>query len=854
MTTPLYQRLPTGPVANDDLLEIFIEWTFDLGIELYAAQEEAILEIFAGRHVVLNTPTGSGKSLVALAMHFRAFATGSRSVYTSPIKALVSEKFFDLCKQFGAENVGMLTGDASINHQASVLCCTAEILAAMALTEGDAASVHYAIMDEFHYYADRERGMAWQIPLLTLSRTTFMLMSATLGDTRDIAERLERRTGKSVALVRSTERPVPLAFDYVDDPLQEHLQELLDRGQAPIYVVNFTHREVAELAQALMSINFSSKAEKAEIAAELQGFRFDTPYGKVVRRYVRHGLGVHHAGLLPKYRLLVERLAQKGMLKLIIGTDTLGVGINVPIRTVLFTRLCKYDGRKTRLLSVRDFKQIAGRAGRKGFDDQGWVVCMAPEHVIENKKLERKAQANPKKRKKIVKKSPPDRGYVHWDDETFRALSEGQSEPLTPRFSVDHGMLVNLLQRGEVGDGRGGYGALIALIAESHTRDAAKSILRRESKQLFRTLLGAGIIELQPRGRGRAGQTVRVSPDLQQDFSIYHSLSLFLLYAVGQVSPTDEQYAIKILSLVEAILEDPNAVLRAQQKKMRDEEYVRLKAEGTEYDELRDTLDRVTWPMPDADFIFEVFEGYAGHHPWVRSDHLRPKSVVRDMLERYSTFGEYVRHYGLKRIEGVLLRHISQVYKALVQSVPEQIKDDRVYEVIGFARALLRADSSLLQTWEAMKAGDETPLDGTDPGPAAAPTLVSDPKLFRARLRAELHGLVKALAHKAYDDAADMLRTPPGVEEDDEDGAWTARRLEKALEPFYAVYGGIRFDHEARNARFTKLVQTAPRQWSVTQVLCDDEGDNMWFAEGEIDLRDDPDPSGPLVALTRLEN
>lgn len=849
MTATLIERLPDGPVANDTLLEIFVEWTIDLGIELYPAQEEAILEVFAGRHVVLNTPTGSGKSLVALAMHFRAFATGRRSVYTSPIKALVSEKFFDLCKQFGAENVGMLTGDASINHEAPVICCTAEILAAMALTEGDAAGAHYAIMDEFHYYADRERGMAWQIPLLTLTQTTFMLMSATLGDTSEIVERLEARTKKPVAIVRSAQRPVPLDFSYVEEPLQETLQELLDAGRAPIYVVNFTHREVAELAGALMSINFSSKAEKAEIAAELEGFRFDTPYGKVVRRYVRHGLGVHHAGLLPKYRLLVERLAQRGMLKLIIGTDTLGVGINVPIRTVLFTKLCKYDGRKTRLLSVRDFKQIAGRAGRKGFDDKGWVVCMAPEHVIENKKLERKAEANPRLKKKLVKKKPPDRGYVHWDEDTFRGLAEGESEALTPRFSVDHGMIINLLQRGEVGDGRGGYGALIDLIAQSHTRDAVKSILRREAKQLFRSLVGAGVVELQPRGRGRRGQVARVSADLQRDFSIYHSLSLFLLYAVGQVSPTDERYAIKILSLVEAILEDPHVVLRSQQAKRRDDEYARLKAEGAEYDELREKLDRVTWPMPDADFIFDVFDGYAREHPWVRRDHLRPKSVVRDMFERYATFGEYVRHYQLKRAEGVLLRHISQVYKALVQSVPVAVKDDRVYELIGFVRALLRADSSLLQTWEAMLRGEDTPLEGTEPGPAATPTLVDDPKLFRARLRAELHAFVKALADGDYEEAADTLRTPADPEDD-----WDAERLEKALEPFYAAYARIRFDHDARNARFTRLVETGPRQWTVTQVLCDDEGDNMWFAEGVVDLRDDPDPAGPLVALTRLQS
>ncbi|MCB9541916.1 MAG: DUF3516 domain-containing protein [Myxococcales bacterium] len=848
MTTPLYQRLPAGPITQDALLEIFVEWVVDLGIELYPAQEEAILEIFAGRHIILNTPTGSGKSLVALAMHFRAFATGRRSVYTSPIKALVSEKFFDLCKQFGAENVGMLTGDASINHDAPVLACTAEVLAAMALSEGDAAGVHYAIMDEFHYYADRERGMAWQIPLLTLGKTTFMLMSATLGDTREIAERLEARTGRSVALIQSVQRPVPLEFSYRTDPLHETIADLLEKGQAPVYVVNFTHREVADLAQALMSVNFASKVEKAEIAAELAGFRFDTPYGKVVRRYVNHGLGIHHAGLLPKYRLLVERLAQKGMLKIIVGTDTLGVGINVPIRTVLFTKLCKYDGQKTRLLSVRDFKQIAGRAGRKGFDDRGWVVCEAPEHVIENMKLDRKAEANPKLRKKMVKKKPPDRGYVHWDEETFAGLAQGEAEALTPRFAVDHGMIINLLQRGEV-DRRGGYGALIGLIAESHTRPHEKAKLRREAKGLFRSLVQAGVVETFPRGPGRRGQAVRVTPDLQKDFSIYHSLSLFLLYAVGQVSPQEEHYALRILTLVESILEDPHVVLRAQQQKLRDEKYQQLKAEGAEYEVLRETLDKVTWPMPDADFVFEVFDAYASSHPWVRAGDLRPKSVVRDMYERYATFGEYVRHYGLPRAEGVLLRHISQTYKALVQSVPDSVKDDRVYALIGYVRALLRADSSLLQTWEAMKQGEGTPLEGTEPGPAAVPTLLDDPRLFRARLRAELHAFVKALADRDYEEAADSLRTPA-----DPDEVWDAERLEKALAPFYAAYDRIRFDHDARNAKYTRLVETGPRQWTVTQVLCDDEGDDMWFAEGVIDLRDDPDPAGPLVALTRLES
>ncbi|MCA9538328.1 MAG: DUF3516 domain-containing protein, partial [Myxococcales bacterium] len=579
MSRSLVDRLPDGPIDADGLLEIFVDWSTDRGLELYPAQEEAILEVLAGKHVVLNTPTGSGKSLVALALHLHAFARGRRSVYTSPIKALVSEKFFELCKHFGAEHVGMLTGDASINPQAQVICCTAEVLAAMALTEGDAAGVHAAVLDEFHYYADRDRGMAWQIPLLTLPRTTFMLMSATLGDPRDIADRLEERSGREVAIVRSARRPVPLEFSYSDEPLLETISWLIDRDRAPLYVVCFTHREVAELAQSLMSFDCCSREEKDVIAAELRGVRFDTPYGQKVRRFVAHGIGVHHAGLLPKYRLLVERLAQQGMLKIIVGTDTLGVGINVPIRTVLFTRLCKFDGRKTRLLSVRDFKQIAGRAGRKGFDDKGWVVCMAPEHVIENKKIDQKIAQNPAKKKKLVKKKPPDHGYVHWDEDVYRTLIESDSEPLEPRFSLDHGMIINLLQRGETLGARSGYGGLIELIALSHTRPAEKSRLRREGKRLFADLLRAGVIELSWRP-GRRGQVARVSSDLQRDFSLYHSLSLFLLWATDRIDPEDDAYALKTVTLVEAILEDPGVVLRRQQDRLRRDAFAPFKAGG----------------------------------------------------------------------------------------------------------------------------------------------------------------------------------------------------------------------------------------------------------------------------------
>ena len=405
---PLAAFLPARgapPLSDEDVLDRFVGWVSATGISLYPAQEEAMLALLEGRHVVLSTPTGSGKSLVATFLHFQAMSRGERSFYTCPIKALVNEKFFDLCRLFGAENVGMMTGDAAVNRDAPIVCCTAEILMNLALREAS-PRVDAVVMDEFHYYADRERGVAWQVPLLLLERARFLLMSATLGDMTSIDESLEAVTGRPVTQVRSGDRPVPLEFEYRETPLHETIEDLVTARKAPVYLVNFTQRAAAEQAQNLMSANFSTREEKEALRQALAGVRFETPFGKDLQRFLRHGVGLHHAGLLPRYRLLVEKLAQQGLLKVVSGTDTLGMGVNVPIRTVLFTQLCKFDGERTAILSARDFRQISGRAGRKGFDERGYVVAQAPEHVIENKRIAEKQAAG----KKVEKKKPPQKG------------------------------------------------------------------------------------------------------------------------------------------------------------------------------------------------------------------------------------------------------------------------------------------------------------------------------------------------------------------------------------------------------------------------------------------------------------
>ncbi|MCA9688934.1 MAG: DUF3516 domain-containing protein, partial [Myxococcales bacterium] len=539
------------------------------------------------------------------------------------------------------------------------------------------------------------------------------------------------------------ERPVPLDYAYRETPIHETIDELLEERRAPIYVVNFTQRECAEQARSLMSMNFCSKAEKQAISASIGGFRFDTPYGKEISSFLRHGIAVHHAGLLPKYRLLVEQLAQQGRLKIICGTDTLGVGVNIPIRTVLFTKLCKFDGRKTRLLSVRDFKQIAGRAGRKGFDERGSVICQAPEHVIENKRAALKAAAAAAKGKggkkaKYARKQPPERGYVHWDQDTFEKMIAREPEPLRSRFDVSHGMLLNLLQSpASLSERGGGYGRLVELIARSHERDVDRSRLRRKAAQIFRSLRAAGIIATEPAPRA-GGRVVEVSADLQSDFSLNQSLSMFLLDALFYLDLDSETYARDVVTMVEAILEEPRAVLVAQEKRARADKIAALKEAGVEYEERIAQLEDVTYPKPLAEFTHRAFDEFAAKHPWLAHGDIHPKSVAREMYEGYYSFNDYVKEYALARSEGVLLRYLTRAYKVLVQNVPDSYKRDEVIEIEGYLRAMLEhVDSSLVQEWERMLA----PPDKVE---EAAPTIdrAAEQKALRARVRAELHALV----------------------------------------------------------------------------------------------------------------
>ena len=826
------------PSSSDEILDSFLQFLEDSGTTPYDHQEEAILELFAGNNVILNTPTGSGKSLVALALQFRAICLNRRCYYTVPIKALANEKFLSLCNTFGPEKVGMITGDATVNPEAPVICCTAEILANLALRDGARAPADDVIMDEFHYYSDHERGIAWQIPLLTLPKARFLLMSATIGDTEFFQKTITELTGAPTALVKSEERPVPLEFDYSTIILEEKIEELVTANRAPIYLVHFSQLACAKTAQGLMSRNFCSKEEKQEIAELLEDADFRSPYGKEVKKLLRHGLGIHHAGLLPKYRTLVEKLAQKGLLKVICGTDTLGVGVNVPIRTVVFTQLFKYGGQSTNTLAVRDFKQIAGRAGRRGFDNIGYVVAQAPEHVIANLKAEAKAAAKGGK-SKANKKKPPEKGFVNWDENTFRKLIESPSEKLTSSFVMRHGMLLNLLSRKD----EDGCAELRRIIRDSHESPTKKAALRKRAFELFRGLVEGKILSIIPTETRSGPAKILLNIDLQEDFSLNQALAAYLIEAIPQLDRKDPAYPLNVISLAEAIIEDPSQVIRKQVDKAKDKLVAEMKAEGVEYDARMEALEQVEHPKPGKEFIYATYNEFVLSNPWAKEASVKPKSIAREMFEDYSSFEDYIKNYKLEKSEAILLRHLSEVYKVLVQTVPTNLKTEELLEAESFFGEMLHStDSSLLDEWEKLRNPDHT-SENTKPAPERKPIPFSrnKPALIKTTRNLILQ-FIKLLSQQQTEQALAL------VESD-----FTIPDLNSQLDAFHETHGLIRLDPEARNLKHTHIEEIPEKKlWRITQTLIDQEDINDHAVTFELDLAQSDQTAQPELRLISI--
>ena len=818
---------PEPWLKADQAFERFLEWTGSRGIELWEHQEEALMDLAAGNHVILGTPTGSGKSLVALGMLFMGMAQGKRSYYTAPIKALVSEKFFDLVQVLGRENVGMITGDTHINTSAPVICCTAEILANDALREGEDTDVGCVAMDEFHFFADPDRGWAWQVPLLTLPHTQFMLMSATLGDISAIAASLREHTDSDVDLVVDAPRPVPLSYDYVKTPLEGTVELAMRNNEAPLYIVHFSQDAALSTAQSLANFGIATKEQREQIKEMARGTHFTTAFGKILKRLLSCGVGVHHAGMLPRYRLLVEKLAQQGLLPVICGTDTLGVGINVPIHTVVLTALTKFDGYKMRRLRAREFHQIAGRAGRSGFDTEGMVIAEAPEYEIENAKLLLKAGDDPKKLRKIKKKKPPE-GFVTWNEQTFQRLIETQPETLKPRLRITHSMVLSMVEQG--GDARA---RVSELIAKSLQTDEEKLKLNVRADEIFATLIDSGVVvrtEVPPAPDAPADALPEadyaLTVDLPEDFALDQPLSPFLLAALELLDPESDTYTFDLISMVEATLEDPKQVLRAQERAARSRAMAEMKADGIDFEERKERLQDVTYPKPLEDLLDTAFATYCAEVPWANDYELSPKSVLRDMLEGANDFKGYIQKLNIARSEGILLRYLAEVFRSLDRTVPVAKRNEQLEDIISWLGFMVRSvDSSLVDEWEA--AGDPAALDMAPP--SAADQVVADRRGVTLLVRNALIRRVTLAARERYDQLGEL----------DSDFGMTATRWERALDAYHEQHEEILTDADARSSAMLSIDEAdeqGAHVWHVHQIFADEDGDHDFGIMADLDL------------------
>lgn len=860
---PLFDLLPLTPdhklipIDPEDALMRYSSWVQSQGITLWPHQEEALLDLASNEHVILGTPTGSGKSLVAVGMCYFACTQNKTIYYTAPIKALVSEKFFYLVKLFGKDLVGMITGDCVINSEAPIICCTAEILAQDALRWETDSDIKLVCMDEFHYFGDKDRGWAWQVPLLVLKDTQFLLMSATLGDTTALAQKLKSLTQRDVSTITNAPRPVPLSYSYSTLSLEASVELIMQQRGVPVYIVCFAQSEAQKSAAALASFGISNKEEREEIKKELAGFNFSTAYGKELKRLLLCGVGVHHAGMLPRYRLLVERLAQKGLLPVICGTDTLGVGINVPIHTVVLRALAKYDGRRMRILNSREFHQITGRAGRSGFDTEGVVVSLATPYEIERLRARAKAANDPKKLKRIKVPKPPE-GYVGWSEHTFQKLIESEPEALTPRLKITHAMVL-----AEVMHGGAAYARLHALIKNSFQTAEEQEKLIHACQEIFATLMDAGVI-VRGEATGAAAQpgddtagdqpaagttsdtaattagdtnattaadtwenaSYTLAKDIPSDFALDQMLAPFVIAACELIDRESPNYALDIVSLVEASLENPPQIMKALVKEAKNKALAEMKMEGIDYEERMERLENVSYEKPLKELIDAAYTRYCAEVPWAKDFQLYPKSIVRAMLESANDFKGYVQKISISRSEGTLLRYLSDAWRVLAKTIPQEFINDDLERIISWLHMLIRTtDSSLLDEWEMDSLTAKAPQTPRV-GPAQ---IVEDPHGLEIMIHNALFKRV-LLASKNDSAALGKLDEPFGFYE---------RKWRSVLDEFFEAHEALYINQDARSKRYFSVdtrEEKTQHLWHAHISFLDAEGDIDFGISADVDL------------------
>ncbi len=703
--------------AADIELAFYEKFLWGRGIEPYPVQEQAIRHIVAGTSVLVTVPTGTGKTLMAKAALQAAVMRGERAIYTTPLRALTEEKYRELCADFGDENVGFATGDYKVNREAPIQVEVAEILWNRVVGDKSVCPAEVVVMDEGHYFNDPERGYVWEQSIIGLDpRSQLVILSATVGRPDRFCQWASLTRRVPMELVESRERKVPLVHDFREEPLIDTVRELAHKGDVPAIVFVFGREQCFEVARLLKSCRrFTTDEEKAKVEALCDEALLPGGVANELRPLFSHGIGIHHAGILPRYKQLVEQLALERLIKFVVSTETIAAGINLPARTVVFPSLRKFIKNEPRMVTAAEYHQMAGRAGRPQFDDRGLAITLAPEEIVSELKKElrdaakRPAYDEGKVRKSVYNKARSEaqrKGDIIWTPESHAELVRGEPAELRSKTKIttEQVLAIGLPDLATTALPGAGFVApkktelaermaeaeaslppsmrldIVTMIDNLLLEDRERRGLHKTLAQLVDNLRAIEVID--QHGTQVAGMMIRQLQGMD---------GLFIWYALYN---HDLDY-VELRQLVEFLV-DHDIIQRQLDRKEEDKKREWVKARLRE---LRLENPQLTWddvvaewerehprPLTKVEEVFQAFSA-AVPHPELHGGK-KPKNVWATMEDSGMSFLEFVAAEGLQHEEGNLFSYLVRVMN-FANKLGEASHLDQLCDLSDRVRALL---------------------------------------------------------------------------------------------------------------------------------------------------------------------
>lgn len=663
-------------------LSFYEKFLWSRGLEPYPVQEQALAHIFAGTSVLVTVPTGTGKTLMAKAALHAALGRGHRAIYTTPLRALTEEKYRELSADFGEHNVGFATGDYKVNRDAPIQVEVAEILWNRIVADKHVSPAEIVVMDEGHYFNDPERGYVWEQSIIGLDpRTQLVVLSATVGHPEKFCHWVELTRRVTMALVDSRERKVPLVHEFREEMIIDTVRELAFSGDVPAIVFVFGREQCFEVARLLKSCRrFTTDEEKAKVEAMCDEALLPSGASKELRPLLTHGIGIHHAGILPRYKQLVEQLALERLIKFVVSTETIAAGINLPARTVVFPALRKFVKQAPRLVTAAEYHQMAGRAGRPQFDDRGLAITLAPEQIVSDLKKElkdaakRAAYDEAKVKKSVYNRARSDaqrKGDIVWTPEVHAELVRGEPAELRSKTKITAEQVLAIglpdltatkiatdsvearMAAAEASLPPSMRLDIVTVIENLLLEDRERVVLQKTLAQLVDNLKAIGVID--EHGKQISGQMIR---DLQgMD-------GLFIYYVLFN----HQLEYIELRELIEYLI-DHDVIQRLLDRKGEDakREWCRAKLR-----ELREGNPHITWEDVEAEWDkehprpptkVEVIHAELSAkvpHPELHGGK-KPKNVWATLEDSGMGFLEFVERHSLEHEEGNLFSYLVRV-------------------------------------------------------------------------------------------------------------------------------------------------------------------------------------------------